>query len=377
MNKPLASTNQRLMYVGLGFVTALVILIIRLVYLQLMLGMHFHTKSQKNFLRIEKMIPERGTIYDIHGKPLATNRPYTQLIWQGTGNKKLSSAQLSALSIVEKIIGRNIVGDRELLASLLKKERYKQNVILADRLSFEQLSQIAEQCSDNTNLLIKHQYERFYPYKTAAAHAIGHLKNSLYVTQACGASGLEKIGNLDLSGTDGRFISTIDAAGHAVHFLELEPTAPGSDITTTLDIDLQLIAEEAFSPELTGTFLVMDPANGAILVMLSRPHFDPFLFTKSIDCTTWHHIQEGLPFINRALNTTYPPGSIFKLITASAALEQGIITPELKLRVMVPLPLVIKPIHAIVAGDMDHLLALNRLLNHVINFFLKLVNQLI
>lgn len=309
------------------FFCCIIFLCFRFFYLQIVCGSYFYIKSQKNFLRIEKIKPPRGTIYDVNGRYLATNHPYIQLVWLGSGNRKLTQQQLATLATLEKILGKPLLDNKELFTTLLKQERHQKEMMLVDHISFEQLSQVLEQCAESNNIILQHHYERFYPYKTAAAHVIGHLKNWLDPEQS-GAAGLEKIAESSLTGIGGRLVKTINAAGRMIDSLELEPASAGTDIITTIDIDLQLIAEELFPSHWSGAFILMDPTDGSIKVLVSRPVFDPTIFTRPIDTTLWQDMQDGLPFLNRAFNTAYPPGSIFKLITASTALSEGIITPE-------------------------------------------------
>ena len=121
-------------------------------------------------------------------------------------------------------------------------------------------------------------------------------------------------------------LTTVNSIGNPITSTELEHARAGNDIVTTIDIDIQKICEAVFPQDSNGAFIVMNPLDGSIKAMLSLPAFDPMLFLNPISSETWSLLQVRQPFINRALGALYPPGSIFKLITTSAALEHQIIS---------------------------------------------------
>jgi penicillin-binding protein 2 len=104
----------------------------------------------------------------------------------------------------------------------------------------------------------------------------------------------------------------------------------GENLTITIDMRLQQIAESLMPEEHAGAFILLNPKTGALKALVSNPGFDPSIFLKPISTDDWKELQQNKPFINRAFNAAYPPASIFKLVTMSTALEQGIITPESK-----------------------------------------------
>ncbi len=300
------------------------IITIRLFYLQITRASSLQKKSQHNYLRVHLTPSPRGNILDRHGALLATNAPVTDLYWQGCGTSSLHADQLSLLHTLESIIKTPLTQTAE-LNTITATERTKTSVILARDLSFEQLSKIAEQCSNCPNLTLSTQFKRFYPFSTYACHIIGYLGN--IAVEPYGKMGLEELFEQALRGTKGTMIKKINSHGTAIAEIELSHAAAGNNIYTTLDMNLQALAETTFPLSLTGTCIIMNPADGGLLALVSRPSFDPSLFLKPIAQTTWSVLQEGSPFINRAVNP-YPPGSIFKLVTISAALENNIIDPQ-------------------------------------------------
>ena len=109
---------------------------------------------------------------------------------------------------------------------------------------------------------------------------------------------------------------------------ELKKALAGKDITTTLDIEIQQMVELILPEDVVGTCIIMDPIDGSLLALVSRPHFDPTVFLGSLEQDEWASLQDKKPFLNRAFNACYPPGSIFKLVTISAALEHKLIKSD-------------------------------------------------
>lgn len=302
------------------------IIIGRLIHLQILQKHTFFTKSRKNFLRIESIPSLRGNILDRNGQLLATNRPTTNLFWEGMGKTKLGDFQLSTLRALETILGKSIIADEHLFDQIKYAERRYQKVLLATDISFEQLSQITEQLNDNKNVFISTHFKRFYPYNSFASHVLGYLTRM--DMEMYGKMGLEKVLEEELRGQHGEKLKTINSIGRNLSEVEIKKASAGKNIQTTIDIDLQNIVEKVFPQEYTGTFIVMDPHDGSILALLSRPDFDPALFLEPLQEEDWRSLQDKQPFLNRAFNACYPPGSIFKLVTVSALMETGYISPD-------------------------------------------------
>jgi len=303
---------------------ALGIILTRLIYLQINLSDYFSIKSKKNFQRTAKIQPLRGNILDCKNRMLATNRPVTDLYWQGTGNRRLSQAQKNILEQITSIIDIN---DKEKLpATIRNAERYHKQTPLFFDLTFDQISKLEELFPNNKNITLQTRFARYYPYKSYASHILGYLGDINIAMR--GKMGLELLFQEQLQGEHGIVLRTINSLGKKLAEHEIKESLVGNNIQTTLDINLQHICEEVFPQNYSGTMIVMNPHDGAIKAIISRPSFDPSLFLAPISLKEWHAMQEKKPFINRAFNATYPPGSIFKLIVVSAALEQGVIKPE-------------------------------------------------
>lgn len=314
--------NKKIALLVVATSIAFITIFARLAYLQIHCGDYFASRSQKNFTRHISILSARGNIRDVNGNFLATNRPVTTLYWQGTGRNNFSQEQMQVLESLEKIIGINLTIGSLYDELLLHEKRGKNSVISAD-IDMKVLSKIVEFFPNHPNIFIDTHFKRFYPYNACCSHLIGYLGTINTLTR--GKYGLEKLCDTDLSGKDGSTLNIVNSVGNCISQVELERALAGNDIYTTIDINLQLMCEKVFPDNRVGTFILFNPANGAIVSLVSRPHFDPNIFLNSISHDTWQGLQDNNPFLNRAFDASYPSGSIFKLVTISAALEQGFI----------------------------------------------------
>ncbi len=302
------------------------VIIGRLFYLQIYLN-HYHTSlSQKNFTRILSTDSPRGNIIDSNGLLLATNRPLTNLYWKGTGNGHFSKKQKELLNQLETILQESLNDDKK--KSIFKAEYLGKKVLIASDINFEQLSKISEQYAAQPNIEISTHFKRFYPYNTTACHILGYLSQASFET--IGKMGLEQLFEEELRGEKGSLKSIINSLGKCIEQQEVKQAITGKTIRTTLDLALQILAEEVFPENYAGSLIIMNPETGAIKALLSRPNFDPNIFLCSMSTQEWQELQEKKPFLNRAFNACYPPASIFKLVTIPAALELGIVTQHTK-----------------------------------------------
>jgi len=284
---------------------------------------YFIVRSEKNFIRHEIVDSPRGNIKDIHGNLLATNRPVMLLYWQGTGRSQLSSEQLDGLQALCTITNVDFLNE-EFLLKIRHAERRGKKIALLTDIDFIVLSKIAEMFPKDDNIVIDTHFKRYYPYGSLACHIVGYLSSA----HARGQFGLEKLFNDTLSGANGTKLHIVDSVGKKISHIELEKASAGEDIQTTIDITLQEICERIFPEQHTGSLILFNPDDGAIVSLVSRPNFDPNIFLNAISRDTWHLLQQQSPFLNRALDALYPSGSIFKLVTTSAALEHGLIDPD-------------------------------------------------
>jgi len=300
-------------------------LFFRLIYLQIKMGDLFSAKSEKNFSRTETLASPRGNILDIHGNLLATNRPVYNMYWYGSGSYKLSALQKKKIAKLSEIFGHNHFDTPSFIKKIEWAERTRKKIVLQKDINFEQLSQLEEAFSKE-NISIETSFKRYYPYNASASHILGYLGRIDF--NVTGKTGLEYMLENQLKGKQGQNITTINSLGRTLEKTTIAEAMAGKNIKTTLDIELQNIVESVFPEDQVGVCIIMNSDNGSILAITSRPNFDPNIFLSPISQEDWNALQHKQPFLNRALYAQYPPGSVFKLIVTSAALEHEIITPE-------------------------------------------------
>ncbi|MCF7899446.1 hypothetical protein K9L05_02225 [Candidatus Babeliales bacterium] len=310
------------------FFVSILIIIIRLFYLQIYQNEELYTLSQKNYLRTQVILPQRGNLVDCNGILLASNRPVFDLYWQGTGKWDLSC--LDCLKKIENIFCIDFNKDSKInmiKSASLSSKRF----LLKPDITFEELCRISEQCSNYTNLLVKNSFKRVYPYKNMASHVLGYLGQESQDFSKIGLYGLEKIFQEDLKGEAGCILSTINSKGTTIDQKIINNPRPGKNIALTLDFNLQKISQDLFNSDQSGAFLVMNPQNGDIKVLLSYPDFDPNIFLGPVSQQDWiGKLSYNNPLHNRVTNAAYPPASLYKLVTFTAGLEEGIIDSDSK-----------------------------------------------
>ena len=156
--------DSRLGSITIALICVLFLISSRLFYLQIIWNAYYIERSEKNFLRIEAIPSQRGTIYDCHGNLIATNRPVAHLIWNGTGNRTLSQQQKKLLGHLEAITESSITSNAQLMQSIVSAEKRYKQILLAQDIPLQQLSQITEQYPDAPNIGISTHFERYYPY---------------------------------------------------------------------------------------------------------------------------------------------------------------------------------------------------------------------
>jgi penicillin-binding protein 2 len=316
-----------------AFVALFVFLLLaaRLWQLQILRGEEFRRISNLNRVRIVKLPAPRGIIYDRNSIPLVKNSPYYSV---AVLQEMLNSANLDAIAAY---LGM----DREELDRRIKEHVDPfEPIVLKGGLTFEEVAYIDARRSDYPALTIHVEETRHYLYGEVGAHLIGYL-GKLTSSQVestgykdipresfIGQWGVEKLYDETLRGTPGQRVIEVDALGRQLRILHEEPPEKGSDLYLSMDINLQKAAEEAFG-ERAGALVALKPTTGEVLGLVSKPSFDPNLFSRGISYQDWLTLvnHEGNPMLNRALQSQYPPGSTFKIITAAAALEEGAITP--------------------------------------------------
>ena len=328
-----AGLRRRLRLLGALLLLGFVVLAARVWQLQVIEGEHFLQLSEQNRLRDRPIKSLRGRILDRHGRVLADNRPAYALLAIPEDLPDVNVLQASLQQI-----------DIAMEPATLKALRYKaslQPIAIQRDVDRDRVAYFVEHSMDFPGLYLDVEPLRLYPHQPLAAHLLGYLgqlsdsqlQQAAYRGYAPGAmvgqSGLERVFETHLRGAPGIRRMEVDTYGRETQLLGIKPPRPGAVLVTTLDFTLQRLAEDLLDAEShTGSIVVLDPRNGQILAMASRPTFDPNLFAAHLSGAAWNALtaHPKHPLHNRAIQGQYPPGSVFKMITALAVLEEGVAT---------------------------------------------------
>ncbi|NJO77170.1 MAG: penicillin-binding protein 2 [Cyanobacteria bacterium RM1_2_2] len=307
----------------------------RLAYLQLLQGERNRQLADNNRVRLIPRQPERGNILDRKGRILAGNRlSYAVFLWPISNSQQEWEQILPRLAKTLNIPLQNI-------QTRLEQAGYSSPVLvrIARGLSPAQVTALAEFSQELKGVQVQAEAVRNYPYGDLGAHVLGytgemsdedlqtHQDAGYRLGDVIGQMGVESAFEKQLRGEWGGQQVEVDGAGRVLRVLGEKPARAGNDVQLTLDLDVQRSAERALGNR-KGAIVAIDPRNGAVLAMVSRPAFDPNLFSTYITDAQWQQLQsKEFPFVNRSLQG-YPPASTFKIVTTTAAIESGKFPPS-------------------------------------------------
>jgi penicillin-binding protein 2 len=319
----------------------------RVFYLQVMRGDELRKFSEANRLKKEKLFPSRGVIFDRSGKVIVDNRaafdvvlltqyyPFTHEI-----NQRLA-----------KVLDIPVDEFEKKLSKVSKSPSFYPILLKAD-VSKDVLSGIEMDASGFPGVDIEANVQRRYPFGAIASQILGYVgevdpkdltdqQKQLQSGDLIGKAGLEKTYDNFLRGINGVGYVEVDAMGRRkktdgeerlLGFVAQTDPAPGSNLSLTLDMDLEQAADKALRDRnYMGSVVALDPRNGEILAMVNEPSYDPEVISgREISQKTWTELSRNIdrPLRNRAIQDTYPPGSTFKPIIAVAALAEGVATAK-------------------------------------------------
>jgi penicillin-binding protein 2 len=327
--------RRRALTAGALILLAFLVLAARFVWLQVIKREYYHAQAETNRISVVPVVPNRGLITDRHGEVLAAN--YSAFTLEVTPSRVTNLE--AALDQLGKLIDIQ-PKDRRRLKRLMEEAKNFESLPVKNRLTDEEVARFAVNRYRFPGFEIKARLFRNYPLGEVASHAVGYIGRindaDLKRIEAAGLSnnykGTEHIGKLgieggyesELHGRTGADQVEVDSGGRAIRSLSRVPPTSGNNLQLTLDIKLQRVIEDAFG-ERRGALVAIDPRNGEVLALVSKPGFDPNLFVDGIDPLNWDQLNTSLdkPLLNRALRGAYPPGSTIKPFLALAALESG------------------------------------------------------
>ena len=329
----------RILVVAAVVFAAFCLVLARLVFLQVVRHEDLSEQAESNRTAVVPIVPNRGLILDRNGVVLATN--YAAYTLEITPSRVADLEEtIEALGQVVDIHQR----DKRRFRRLMDESRGFESLPIRTRLTDEEVARFTAQRYRFPGVDVKARLFRNYPLGEVGSHAIGYIgrinqtekariqdsedEANYRGTEYIGKLGIEQSFETQLHGTTGVEQMETSAGGRAVRRLDSFPATPGQTVTLSLDIKLQKLIEDLYG-ERRGALVAIDPRNGEILALVSKPTFDPNLFVEGIDVENWNALNNSLdkPLLNRALRGTYPPGSTYKPFMGMAALETGKRTP--------------------------------------------------
>lgn len=324
--------RTRIYLVALLVLLCILILALRLFYLQVSSHDHYATLSHENRMKIVPVPPTRGLVYDRNMNLLAANKPSYQI--------RVTPVEVDDMEQVISQLGRLIDLEEHHLKKFhgdLKRKQSFESIPLKVNLSEEEVARFSVNRHRFPGIEITAHASRYYPMAGVNAHALGYVgrinademqkldRKDYSGTTYIGKVGVEKFYEQALHGTVGYQHIEINAQGRRLRVLESIPPEPGKDVMLTLDAQLQEVALQALG-ERKGSVVAMEPETGEILAFVSTPTYDPNQFVSGISSMQYAQLRDDpdQPLFNRALSGLYPPGSTIKPMVALAGLHYGV-----------------------------------------------------
>ena len=341
-NKRFVNLSNQYKIIFLSSFFSFLLIFLRLFFLQVINNETYKKMSDQNRIRLIATEPIRGKILDKNGNVLVRSKLNYSLIikpqfvsesiWQ---KYKYSIANLLSLDIEKLDLKYN---------NGLKNKKYSINLV--NNLSVDQIIKFKENQENFFGIEILRKVKRDYPYKTLGAHALGYTsaitnsefkilsKKGYRLNDLIGRTGVEAAYEKYLRGEWGGEMIEVNSNDIVQKSLGVKPSKKGEDVTLTIDLSLQKISEDVLKDKKGGAVVVMDPRDGAIRAIASKPTFDLNFFTKDFKPEKEYKdlfFSKSKPLFSRALNA-YDPGSVWKIVTALAGMESGKFPPSTQLQ---------------------------------------------
>ncbi len=335
----LALRKKKVLVLGVIVALGFALLFLRLFFMQVINGRYFrHVADENRIQRVYKKA-SRGVIYDHRHVVLAANSPsfvvtFTSYYINQNEIDRIAGELGRILAIPAGDIVEKSVGSVKRL----------EPVIVAEDITREQALVIMEKKAYLPGVDVIIEPKRSYPLNNLACHVVGYVgeinldeykerRGTGYsIGDRIGKTGIEAYYDTYLKGTNGEEQIEVSASGRQLRLLRETAPVSGSDLELTIDADLQRVAQDALGG-VSGAAVVMNPRTGEILALASSPAFNPNMFLRSMSRDEFAYLfkNKNRPLFNKAIQAQYPPGSVFKVVTASACLQEGYVVPEEKL----------------------------------------------
>jgi penicillin-binding protein 2 len=310
-------------------------------YWRIQIGQHrfYLEQAERNRVRNLPVIAPRGRILDREGRVLADNFPAFSVLLMRESASTLAPERVVGIA---RGLGLDPVELQRLMEHTARLPRF-QPIVLKQSATLDDIAYVESHRFEYPELDLIQVQQRLYPKREVAAATLGYVgevsedmiakPGSPYRPgDVAGKFGIERQYDQILSGRDGMRRVIVNSRGEEVGSLTTINALPGNDLRLTLDLDLQMVAEAALGDR-PGAVVALDPRTGEVLAMVSHPSFDPNNFAKRIDRDEWQKLADDpmKPLMNKAIQAQLAPGSVFKIVTATAALETGTIQPDFTL----------------------------------------------
>jgi penicillin-binding protein 2 len=333
-HEDLREIHKRMTFFKIGLLLVIILLGLRVWYLQIKEGDYYRDLSENNRIRPVALEPARGLIYDRNGLLLANNVP--------TFNLYVTLEDVrDRTALIQRLVALSGLDEARLQKKLLGRAG---RVKVKHGLTLREAAIIEAHRLDLPGVVIQPESQRNYPAGSVAAHVIGYVGEvseaqlateefaDLRQGNIVGQYGIENTYDRFIRGREGQKLVEVDAVGREKRTVSVRQPEAGNDLYLTIDLRLQEVAERLLGEE-AGAIIAIDPTSGEVLALASRPTFDPNLLSRELTPRQWAQIvqDEGRPLTNRATQGQYPPGSTFKIVLAAAALETNTLSPYTKI----------------------------------------------
>lgn len=302
---------------------------------QIVRGGHYRALAESNRLRSLPIQAPRGLIYDRHGQILVENIPaYDLLLDRGRSEDLTASLEHAAT-----LLGRSA----EELGATMERRRGAnpfKPALVGENLTLAEVARVSATGLEHPEFEIQVRHLRLYRLGYQTAHVLGHLgevgaaelarPDSPYEPgDLVGRKGVELVYDRQLQGRDGERVVVVDSRGKPLEEYSRKPAQAGRSLTLTLDVDLQQEAVRLMGDHV-GVVVALDPRSGEVLALVSSPSYNPNHFARRLAAEEWRQLLEEPhdPLQNRAHQSSYSPGSLFKIVMAVAGLSEGVVRPS-------------------------------------------------
>jgi penicillin-binding protein 2 len=330
------SQVSRILTIERGLAAVFVLLLASFAYLQLVESSRYLDLAERNRVRLIPLVAPRGRILDREGRVIVDNRSSYSIALMRESTKDLNRSIDAIAAGLE--LERDSVIER---LNRFKNTPAFQPIIIKEDATHADVAFVEAHRLEHPELEVVLLPRRAYPKEDLAAHVLGYVGevttemmaskeySNLQSGDVVGKSGIERMYNDYLTGKDGYKKVEVNSRGREMGKLEHVNPIPGRQLRLTLDLDLQQVAEQTMGDR-SGAVVALDPQTGEVLAMVSHPGFDPNQFAGRMTPAQWKRILDdpSKPLLNRAIQSRFSPGSVFKIIMAAAGMEAGVLTPS-------------------------------------------------